>query len=102
MRTRLALRAQCALTRSRALPCFSRLREEICMWAGVWLGTCSSFRGAEHVAVLSPLFVYRLLTRVSGIPLLAKRSMKKWGHLPEFLAHVRKTPLLVPLPLFMQ
>lgn len=75
---------------------------EMAMWAGVWLGTSSSFRGLEHVAAISPLFVYHLLTKVSGIPLLRKRSMQKWGHLPEYLEHVRKTPLLLPVPPFMQ
>ena len=75
---------------------------EMAMWAGVWLGTSSSFRGLEHLAAISPLFVYHLLTKVSGIPLLQKRSLQKWGRLPEYLEHIRKTPLLLPVPPFLQ
>jgi steroid 5-alpha reductase family enzyme len=74
---------------------------EITMWAGVWLSTSGAFRGIEHVAAISPMFVYYLLTRVSGVPLLRKASLKKWGHLPEYLAHMRRVPVLLPIPPFL-
>ena len=42
------------------------------------------------------MFVYALISRVSGVPLLEKAAMKKWGHMPEYQSYVRDTPVLVP------
>ena len=56
----------------------------------------NSKHGLSFQSVLSPVFVYLLISRVSGIPLLEKAGMKKWGHLPEYQAYIRDTPELVP------
>ena len=52
---------------------------EIILWIGVALVTLPVMRGWRLVTLISPLFVALLLTRVSGIPLLEKRSDEKWG-----------------------
>jgi steroid 5-alpha reductase family enzyme len=46
--------------------------------------------------LISPVFVYLLLTRVSGVPLLEKKSDSKWGGHPEYEAYKATTPELVP------
>lgn len=71
---------------------------EILMWWGIFLSCSQSLRGIEYASVISPLFVTFLLTQVSGIPMLREASLKKWGHLPEYVEYLRKTPVLVPLP----
>uniref|UniRef100_A0A4W5LW29 Si:ch211-210c8.6 n=1 Tax=Hucho hucho TaxID=62062 RepID=A0A4W5LW29_9TELE len=41
----------------------------------------------------SPLFVWFLLCHISGIPILDKQAMKKWGSDPAFQDYVKNTPL---------
>ena len=50
----------------------------------------------EMVAWISPVFVYLLLTKVSGIPLLDRRSLAKWGDNPEYQNYRENTPALFP------
>mmetsp|Transcript_19445 Transcript_19445/g.61713 ORF Transcript_19445/g.61713 Transcript_19445/m.61713 type:complete len:286 (-) Transcript_19445:186-1043(-) len=71
---------------------------EMCMWWGIFLSCSSELRGAELATGVSPLFVTYLLLRVSGVPLLRRAGLKRWGHLPEYREYLRKTPLLLPLP----
>ena len=54
--------------------------------------------GWQHVTLISPVFVYLLLTRVSGIPMLEARAEERWGQDPEFRAYRDRTPILVPRP----
>lgn len=71
---------------------------EIVMWLGIALASVGTFAGWQYVGLLSPIFVYLLLTRVSGIPLLDRKAQEKWGDDPEFQAYQRQTPVLVPRP----
>lgn len=69
---------------------------EILVWIGVFVVAVPVLQGWQWVAVLSPLFVILLLTRVSGIPLLEKRADQKWGDRADYLAYRDRTPVLVP------
>jgi steroid 5-alpha reductase family enzyme len=69
---------------------------EIMLWLGVALLAAPALQGWQWVTVISPLFVYLLLTRVSGIPLLERKSDQKWGDDPQYLAYEAKVPVLVP------
>lgn len=69
---------------------------EILLWAGLYVSASTTFRGAQYLAVLSPLFVYVLITRVSGVPILESQARKRWGHLAEYQRYLRQTPILVP------
>ena len=68
------------------------------MWWGIFLSCSASLRGWELLCVFSPCFVTFLLLRVSGVPILRKTGLKRWGHLREYQEYIKKTPLLVPLP----
>ena len=76
---------------------------EICMWMGV-SGVCLSMAsspggiGAGIIigAVVSPIFVTFLITRVSGVPILERTADERWGAEAEYQAYKRKTPLLIP------
>ena len=70
---------------------------EITLWTGLFIAGTSTYIGGEWVASLAPLFVYILLTRISGIPMLQQRAHAKWGDNPEYQAYVAQTPLLLPL-----
>ncbi len=69
---------------------------EIVFWFGLALAASPAMSGAQHLAWLSPMFVYLLLTRLSGIPTLAKRGHQLWGGNPEYQAYLARTPKLVP------
>jgi len=69
---------------------------EILVWIGVFLVAAPVLQGWQWVAVLSPLFVILLLTRVSGIPLLEKRADERWGDRADYRAYRDRTPVLIP------
>lgn len=71
---------------------------EIVLWTGIALIAAETLSGWRWVALVSPLFVYALLTRVSGIPLLEARGRKRWGGDPAYQAYVARTPVLWPRP----
>ena len=39
---------------------------EILLWVGIYLASSSAFRGVQYLSVVSPLFIWFLLTKVSG------------------------------------
>ena len=53
-------------------------------------------QGWQWVALISPLFVTLLLTKVSGVPLLEKKADAKWGGQEDYEAYKKRTPVLVP------
>ena len=69
---------------------------EILLWAGIAVMAIPYLSGTQWVVMLSPIFVYALLTRLSGIPTLARRGRELWGDDPAYQAYVANTPLLVP------
>jgi len=71
---------------------------EMAMWWGLFLSCSAELRGAELATGVSPFFVTYLLLRVSGVPMLRRAGLKRWGELPEYREYLQKTPLLVPLP----
>ena len=72
---------------------------EITLWTGVLVLASSSFtQPGQWVALVSPVFIYLLLTRVSGVPMLEKRSDARWGGQPDYEAYKARTPVLWPRP----
>ena len=69
---------------------------EILLWTGIAFFGISCFTGLERVAWISPIFIYILLTKVSGIPILDKRALEKWGDDPEYQKYRDNTPALIP------
>ena len=70
---------------------------EIVLWTGVALIALPALAGWSLVTLVSPVFVFLLLTRVSGIPMLEKKGARRWGDDPDYQRYCRQTPLLVPL-----
>ena len=69
---------------------------EILLWTGIAFFGISCFEELEMVAWVSPVFVYILLTRISGIPLLDERAIAKWGDDSDYQQYRTDTPALVP------
>jgi steroid 5-alpha reductase family enzyme len=71
------------------------------LWFGLYISASTVFRGWQYLAVLSPVFVHTLITKLSGIPILEISADKKWGHLKEYQEYKNKTPILVPFIQFL-
>lgn len=69
---------------------------EIVLWTGLMIIALPVLQGWQWVALVSPLFVILLLTRVSGVPLLEKKADQAWGGQPEYEAYKKQTPVLLP------
>lgn len=69
---------------------------EILLWIGVAVIALPVLQGWQWIALISPVFVTLLLTRVSGIPLLEQKADQKWGGQPEYEKYKRTTPVLIP------
>ena len=69
---------------------------EIILWTGLTVVTLPFLVGWELVAILSPVFTYLLLTRVSGINLLEEHAESKWGDMDLYIEYRNKTPKLFP------
>ena len=65
---------------------------EILLWFGISVMSISSLSGIEYITLISPLFVYVLLTRISGVNFLEESANKKWGHLDQYKDYMSKTP----------
>ena len=69
---------------------------EIVLWLGVALIALPTLVGSQYVSLISPVFVYLLLTRVSGVHILEKHADDTWGKKKEYKAYKEKTPVLFP------
>jgi len=69
---------------------------EIVLWLGVAIIALPVLQGWQWVAMISPIFVTLLLTRVSGVPLLEKKSDAKWGGQKDYEEYKKNTPVLIP------
>jgi len=69
---------------------------EIVLWVGVAIIALPILQGWQWVALISPVFVTLLLTRVSGVPLLEKKADKKWGGQEDYETYKKRTPVLFP------
>lgn len=69
---------------------------EIVLWIGVTVIVLPVLQGWQYVALISPVFVTLLLTRISGVPLLEKKADQKWGGQVEYETYKKTTPVLIP------
>jgi steroid 5-alpha reductase family enzyme len=69
---------------------------EIMLWLGVAIIALPVLQGWQWVAMISPLFVTLLLTRVSGVPMLENKADKKWGGQKDYEDYKKRTPVLIP------
>jgi steroid 5-alpha reductase family enzyme len=69
---------------------------EIILWIGVAVIAFPVLQGWQWIALISPVFVTFLLTRVSGVPLLENKADKKWGGQEDYESYKKRTPVLIP------
>jgi len=71
---------------------------EILLWSGIALASLPMLQGWQYLTLISPVFVFVLLTRISGVSMLEARANKKWGHHEDYKNYCAKTPMLVLKP----
>ena len=68
---------------------------EITLWFGLALVSLPVLSGWQLATLISPVFVYFLLTKVSGIPLLDRLAKQKWGTDSDYLSYTQATSKLL-------
>ena len=71
---------------------------EIVLWTAIAVISLPSLSGLQYITLISPIFTYVLLVHVSGVRMLEARGQKQWGHLEEYKAYQKSTPMLFPKP----
>lgn len=69
---------------------------EIVLWIGVTIIAVPVLQGWQWIALISPIFVALLITRISGVPMLEQKADKKWGGQADYEAYKKNTPVLIP------
>jgi len=69
---------------------------EIVLWTGIAIISLPLLSGWQYVVLVSPVFVFLLLTKISGLPFLEDKAEKKWGGVKDYIEYKNKTPVLVP------
>ena len=71
---------------------------EMVLWIGISVIALPVLGGWQLVALISPIFIIFLLTRISGINLLEARGLKKWKDDPAYSDYLNRTSILIPIP----
>jgi len=71
---------------------------EITLWSGLALVALPVLSGWQLATLISPVFVYFLLTKVSGIPLLDRLAKQKWGSDSDYFSYTEATSKLLLWP----
>lgn len=71
---------------------------EILLWCGVAVIAAPVLQGWQYATLLSPVFVYLLLTKVSGVPMLEAHAKARWGDQDDYRAYRASTPSLFLRP----
>ena len=69
---------------------------EITLWVGMAVISFSSLSGVEYVtAIVSPVFVYFLLVKLEGVPMLERIADERYGELSDYQEYKANTPVLM-------
>ena len=71
---------------------------EILLWIGIAIIAIPVLQGWQWLMLISPLFVFLLITRVSGVPQLESRADEKWGGQDDYETYKKNTSVLIPMP----
>ncbi len=71
---------------------------EIVLWTGMAIIAIPVLQGWQWVTLISPVFVFLLLTKVSGVPMLEEAADERWGGQEDYEAYKQNTPVLVMKP----
>ena len=67
---------------------------EIALWTGVALMSFSSLSGIDFLTLISPIWTYLLLVKISGVRMLEGRGHVKWGDNKDYISYIENTPMV--------
>ena len=71
---------------------------EILLWSGIAVCAFPVLHGWQYATLLSPVFVWLLLTKISGVRMLEASAQRRWGNDPEYVRYISTTPTLILKP----
>lgn len=71
---------------------------EMVLWFGIAVMAIPVLHGWQWLCLISPVFVYALITHVSGVNKLEAKADRNWGEDPDYLVYKRNTSELVLRP----
>lgn len=71
---------------------------EILLWLGIAVAAFPVLSGWQYITLISPVFVYLLLTQVSGVKMLEARALRRWGDDEAYQSYLKQTPSLMLNP----
>ena len=69
---------------------------EFALWTGLAIISISFLSGVMYVVLISPIFIYLLLNKVSGVNLLEDIAEERWGSEKEYQDYKKNTPVFFP------
>ena len=70
---------------------------EILVWTGIFISTINSY---WYISIISPITIFLILRYLSGVPLLEKNGLKKWGKDQAYLDYLKNTRMFIPIKKF--
>ena len=71
---------------------------EIVLWCGIAVAAFPVLQGWQYATLVSPVFIWLLLTRISGVRMLDAAAARRWQDDPGYAAYRARTPVLIPRP----
>ena len=69
---------------------------ELVLWLGITIISLPTFSEFQYLGLITPIFIYLLLTRVSGVNLLEELAEKRWGNSKDYISYKNNTPVFFP------
>ena len=69
---------------------------ELILWIGITIIALPTFSGLQYLGCITPLFVYLLLNKISGVNLLEEIANNRWGNNSNYQEYKIKTPVFFP------
>ena len=69
---------------------------EFMLWLGITIASIGYIDNYKYIVFLTPIFVYLLLTRVSGVNLLEEIGDKRWSNNKDYKDYKENTPIFFP------
>ena len=69
---------------------------ELLLWLGITIISLPTFLEFQYLGLITPIFIYLLLTKVSGVNLLEELAEKRWGNSKDYILYKNNTPVFFP------
>ena len=69
---------------------------EVLLWSGLSIAALPVLTGWQLATLVSPIFVWTLLTKISGVPMLEAKADRRWKDDASYVEYKKNTPLLIP------